>query len=158
MIDFIAAWFPKKPAAYLLLYIVWLITLWFLSERSPEPEKDPQVSHLDKVAHFGYFFGGGGLLAAFLGLRQWRDKPEKSLWVVFAFVVLAGCIVGRLDEYHQSFTPGRDGNDMGDWLADIIGTVFGAWVMLSNVLPRLIPRQIERDEDEDIEIVANSLD
>ena len=55
-------------------------------------------------------------------------------------VIVVGFVIGRLDEYHQSFTPGRTGNDNGDWLADILGSIGGAWVMLVSVLPRLISK------------------
>lgn len=114
--------------------------------------------HLDKIAHFGYFFGGGGLLAAFLGLRQRVPAPHGSFRNVFWLVVLVGCVVGRLDEYHQSFTPGRTGNDIGDWLADILGTAVGAWVMLSSVVPRLVKWKNQASPGGNAEIVANSLD
>lgn len=42
-------------------------------------------------------------------------------------VIVIG-IVGILDEYHQSFTPGRSGNDPYDWLADVVGGMVGALV------------------------------
>lgn len=37
-----------------------------------------------------------------------------------------GGLVGIIDEYHQTFTPGRTGNDLGDWIADILGSIAGA--------------------------------
>ena len=65
--------------------------------------------------------------------------PEQFLWVIFAIVVLiVGVLIGRLDEYHQSFTPGRSGNDNGDWLADILGAATGSWIMIKCMLPRLL--------------------
>ena len=30
--------------------------------------------------------------------------------------------------WHQSFTPGRMGNDPGDWLADFTGGLLGGWL------------------------------
>lgn len=158
VVDILAARLPSKPAAYLFLLLVWLVTLWFLSEGHPTPENAPSFLHLDKIAHFGYFFGGGGLLAAWLGLRQRMKSPDRPLRNVFFIVLLAGCVIGRLDEYHQSFTPGRSGNDGGDWLADILGAATGAWVMLCLVLPRLVARQNQAAGRGDREIVANSLD
>lgn len=138
VIDFCATWLPKKSVAYFFLFVVWLVTLWFLSAGNPGPKGGPEIPHIDKVVHFGYFFGGAGLMAAWLGLREQIRKPTRTVWSLFAVVVLViGCLIGRLDEYHQSFTPGRSGNDMGDWLADILGAIVGAWVMLIHVLPRL---------------------
>ena len=138
-IDFSATWLPKRPVAYFFLFIIWAVILWFLSEGIPPPKNGPEIPHLDKVAHFGYFFGGAGILSACLGLwRRWK-MPEGFLWGVFVVVVIiVGVLIGRLDEYHQTFTPGRSGNDNGDWLADILGAVVGSWVMISGVLPRLI--------------------
>ena len=37
-------------------------------------------------------------------------------------------LLGWLDEYHQSFTPGRSGKDILDWLADLTGATAGAFV------------------------------
>ena len=52
-------------------------------------------------------------------------------------VTLVGSVIGRLDEYHQTFTPGRSGNDYGDWLADTLGAAAGAFFVLLIVLPRI---------------------
>jgi len=159
VIDFLAARLPRKPAAYLYLFIAWMVTLWFLSEGNPAPKSGPKIIHLDKIAHFGYFFGGAGLLAGYLGLKQRLKMPHGTLRIAFIVVViLVGFVIGRLDEYHQSFTPGRTGNDNGDWLADILGAATGAWVMLTSVLPRLIKRQKRVLTGSDTEIVANTLD
>ncbi|BDS06096.1 hypothetical protein NT6N_11360 [Oceaniferula spumae] len=158
VIDFLAARLPRRSAAYLFLFIIWAVTLWFLSEGNPAPESAPEIIHLDKVAHFGYFFGGGGLLAGFFGLRSQVKMPHRFPWAVFFTVLLIGTVIGRLDEYHQSFTPGRSGNDNWDWLADILGTAAGAWVMLISVIPRLVSRVDRQIDGGDTEIVANSLD
>lgn len=45
--------------------------------------------------------------------------------ITAAVVVIA--LIGALDEYHQSFTPGRSGNDPFDWLADLLGAIAGAF-------------------------------
>jgi len=158
VIDFLAAWLPRRSAAYFFLFIIWVVTLWFLSAGNPAPENGPEIPHLDKVAHFGYFFGGGGLLAGWLGLRREIKFSGGFLWGVFITVVLAGCVIGRLDEYHQSFTPGRTGNDTGDWMADILGTAAGAWVMLASMLPRIFRLKLGSCADDHAEIVANTLD
>jgi len=135
VIDFFVTWLPKKPVAYFFLFLTWNVALWFLSERTPDPKEGPDIPHFDKIAHFGYFFGGAGILSACLGLWRRVKVPEQFLWVIFAIVVLiVGVLIGRLDEYHQSFTPGRSGNDNGDWLADILGAATGSWIMIKCML------------------------
>jgi VanZ family protein len=151
-LDHFAAWLPLKPAVYLCLVVIWAVTLWFLSAGDPTPEDAPKIPHLDKVAHFTYFFGGGAALAACLGL-SWS---HWSRFRVFAIVTIVFCILGRLDEYHQSFTPGRSGNDTGDWIADIMGASVGALFVIQIILPRLLARMGKSDQDR--QNVANSLD
>ncbi len=133
VLDHVVARLPTRPAAYLCLFGVWAVTLWFLSAHNPGPKHGPDIPHLDKVVHFLYFFGGGVLLAAHGGLK-WSEVGSLRL---FGVVALVCCVIGRLDEYHQGFTPGRSGNDYGDWLADTLGGAAGAlWVMLV-LLPRI---------------------
>ena len=38
--------------------------------------------------------------------------------------------VGIFDEWHQSTTPGRDGNSVGDVIADVVGGVIGFFLSL----------------------------
>lgn len=131
--DFIATRFPRKPVAYLCLYLGWWVTLWLLSSGNPAPKSGFEIPHIDKVAHFGYFFIGGALLSTWcLTVKPvWRNRR----WGVFFSVVMVISLVGLLDEYRQSFTPGRSGNDMGDWIADTVGGAAGAAFVLSVVLP-----------------------
>jgi VanZ family protein len=136
VIDLIATRFPRNPVAYLCLFVVWGITLWCLSASNPVPKNGPDIPHLDKVAHFLYFSAGGALLAT-CGLVLWPVlKRYRGLF--FCAVVLIGAVLGRLDEYHQTFTPGRSGNDMGDWAADILGCGAGGIFVIFVILPALI--------------------
>ena len=50
----------------------------------------------------------------------------------FILPILVFAILGALDEYHQTFTPGRSGNDPFDWLADVLGASTG--IFLANQL------------------------
>ena len=71
---------------------------------------------IDKVAHFGVF---GALATSVIRLPTFRRAGWKGvLWVC---VLVA--IYGGLDEYRQSFTPGR-AVEFDDWLADILGATF----------------------------------
>jgi VanZ family protein len=38
--------------------------------------------------------------------------------------LIIGAGYGALDEWHQSFVPGRDAN-LGDWMADVVGVMLG---------------------------------
>lgn len=104
--------------------MLWFGVLWVLSSYSLVDTYSPPVSNIDKVQHFGYFFGGSGLLCA--GLYRCRpDRPNWKFIISTTIVVIA--LVGWLDEYHQTFTPGRSGNDPYDWLADFAGAIAGAF-------------------------------
>jgi VanZ family protein len=102
---------------------MWLVVLWMLSSNPLPAGSDlPPIPHLDKVAHFGYFFVGGSLIAAFL----YRSAPASPRWSFMGLIaVLIVAAVGALDEYHQTFVEGRSGNDPWDWLADVIGAWAG---------------------------------
>jgi len=140
--DFIATRFPRKPVVYFLLLGAWGITLWFLSAGNPVPKEAAQIPHLDKLAHFTYF-GIGGVFLTVTGLMFW-PVLKRQRWRVFFAVVLVGAGIGRLDEYHQTFTPGRSGNDMGDLVADVLGCAAGACGVLFIVLPGVIRQDLKR--------------
>lgn len=83
----------------------------------------------DKVMHFVVF----GLLAFSLCLwvrrRRWRTQP----WRYGIIIVCVVAAFGALDEFHQSFVPGRQVS-FYDWLADLLG---GVVVTSSYVLLKL---------------------
>lgn len=118
-------------------FCVWFIVLNLLSHgdkfHPPGTFFFFEIPHLDKILHFGYFFGGAGLLAAALHSR--RHPPRKRLLLIVT-LVLSG--IGVIDEYHQSFFKNRTGNDPYDWLADTLGGFFGALVF-SLAHHRLLP-------------------
>lgn len=106
-------------------FVLWLVVLFLLSASSHVAELTPAIANFDKVEHFGYFFGGSGLLCAFL----YRRKPDAPNWIfIIGCVIAAIAVTGCLDEYHQTFTPGRSGNDPFDWMADVAGAIVGAFV------------------------------
>ena len=116
---------PRQPVFWLICFVLWFGGLWLLSSRSGDETRLPAIPGFDKVAHFGYFFGGGGLLAAFL----FRLAPRRPRWLpslLLIFVIMGS--IGWLDEVHQSYVPGRVGNDPGDWIADVTGAITGALV------------------------------
>ena len=50
-----------------------------------------------------------------------RDSPWSLLVVTISLAA-----IGALDEWHQSWIPTRSGNDLGDWIADVLGSLTGA--------------------------------
>ncbi|MFK7850744.1 MAG: VanZ family protein [Akkermansiaceae bacterium] len=118
--------FLKSPKPWGLAFIFWAFTLYFLSSFSkPIPVDGPEIPNLDKILHFGYFFGGAILFCLWLDLRRSSSKLSLSR-LLFPFLLF--CAIGALDEYHQTCTPGRSGNDFHDWLADILGASTGIYI------------------------------
>jgi VanZ family protein len=68
----------------------------------------------DKILHMLEYSLFGGLLARAFGLRRWY------------LAIPAGLAFGVGDELHQSFVAGRMGNDVGDMIADLVGSTLGA--------------------------------
>jgi VanZ family protein len=83
--------------------------------------------HIDKLEHTLYFTAGG--LCFLLGLRLagFARKTRNAIVVTALFCSL----VGGLDEWHQTYTPGRSGGDVWDWVADTLGGFIGAYAALA---------------------------
>ncbi len=117
-----------KPRLWLALFLLWMTLLWVLSSSSKvSPQEGPQIPHFDKIAHFGYFFGGGIILSTWLLLKH---STRSSALTRYLAPIVFFAIFGLIDEYHQTFTPGRSGNDVYDWLADFFGSFVG--ILLAN--------------------------
>jgi VanZ family protein len=87
----------------------------------------PDVPGIDKVVHFAVY----GLLAT-LVVRLGRGS--RAAWGAVFLVSL----YGFLDEWHQSFTPGRS-VEVGDWVADTGGAalavmLYASWKGYRNLL------------------------
>jgi VanZ family protein len=105
------------------LFGAWLVTLWVLSSL-PGQDIHLPFPAADKVAHFGYFFIGGVLLA-------WLLRRTLSLrgWKLLCGTLCAIALIAALDELHQLYTPDRSGGDPADWTADCSGGAFGILVI-----------------------------
>jgi len=117
--------FLLSPLLWRVLVIAWVGVLYWLSEQSslPQPAKFEGV---DKLEHTIFFAAGGACFL--LGLRLAGLVPRT--FDAIAVTVLFCSIVGGLDEWHQTYTPGRSGGDIADWLADSVGGIIGAYVAI----------------------------
>ena len=114
----------QSPRFWAACFILWFVVLNILSHWEKSlPRSDFSIPHLDKILHFGFFFGAGGLLSATLYLSK---KPSWGKLTLIVTVTLS--LIGVWDEFHQSFFANRSGNDLGDWLADTLGALCGALV------------------------------
>ena len=113
-----------RSSVWFTAFAVWLMALWFLSGR-PVPEAPTvDIPGFDKVLHFTYFLIGAILLSIALHLR--RDPRRASFPWSLLVVTISLAAIGALDEWHQSWIPTRSGNDLGDWIADVLGSLTGA--------------------------------
>lgn len=113
----------SRPVLWRIAVIVWAGVLYMLSAQ-PGTALPGGFPGMDKIEHAGYFTGGG--MCFLLGLRLAGLARRKGLAILLT--VLFCSLVGILDEWHQTFTPGRSGNDVWDWLADTLGGFLGAHV------------------------------
>jgi VanZ family protein len=102
------------------LPVVLYAALVFIGSSIPGTAIDPRLSLHDKLIHATEYAGFAFLLARAFGVRYW--------WLA----IVAGALYGVSDEFHQTFTPMRSGNDLGDITADVIGSTIGAiaWMLL----------------------------
>jgi len=117
----------QRPVFWATAVILWAALLWWLSSRVLPPV-GPSFNHADKLKHLIYFTAGSYCAARFLLLT----RPGIGARALTVLVILFACAVGVSDELHQSFTPGRTGNDPGDILADTVGGWLGALLALKS--------------------------
>lgn len=111
-----------RPSLWLAFFLVWFVTLWYLSSGPVAVKTGMEIPHMDKVYHFGYFFGGSGLLSAFFYRLQYQNPDWTKILVLVMCLMVS---TGSLDEWHQSWVPERSGNDAQDLTADFFGSLAG---------------------------------
>ncbi len=125
-----------SPVTWLFGFIIWAAYLFSLSTNPGSvTEGAPQIPHIDKILHFGYFMGGGGLLAT--AILLWKGTScHPSIRIVFPLALLL--TIAAFDEWQQSLSPGRSGNDPIDWTADALGALTG--ILIANRFHALFRR------------------
>ncbi len=108
---------PRHHGPAYALLAAWCALVWYLSSR---PDPGDTVGFLvelpDYVLH-GAEFAAGGFLAA----RAFSHLRAPPGWLT----AICFCVFfGVLDEWHQSYVPGRCA-DLADVLSDGIGAVLG---------------------------------
>ncbi len=105
--------------------IAWAIVIYTLSSIPGTRLPKWTFLHFDKVIHGGFFFILGLFVYRFL-----EPKIHSPLFnwkrALVSFVIVVG--YGILDEFHQSFVPGRT-MDVLDATADSIGGILSAVAM-----------------------------
>jgi VanZ family protein len=113
--------FLRQPSYWWVAVVIWYAIL--LAASSQSKYLPPSLfSFSDKVQHTLYFMAGG--LCVYIAQRL----QGRTGWWLLLSPILFCMLVGAADEYRQSFTPGRCGNDLGDWIADSLGGVL-AWLL-----------------------------
>lgn len=118
--------FTQRSRFWSIAFVVWFVVLWFLSSGPLPAPPELDIPHLDKVLHFGYYFGGAGILSAALYLR--RRDPRLGWDIIHLTTIVLVTTTGVLDEWHQSWYEFRSGNDSADLAADFFGAVTGTLV------------------------------
>ena len=111
------------PVHYIVLSLLWVGIIVFLSHQ-PGSDSDSVssqwLSDIKNLMHFPVF----GLLALWiwLGTRDWFNSNITAIISVLVFIL----VFGALDEWHQSFIPGRYAT-----VSDVLNDFIGALVVLS---------------------------
>lgn len=100
--------------------------LYWLSSRSAPGGKGMPIP--DKLAHAVAYFG----LCVVVRLATGATIARPGL-AMFAAVGVS-MLYGATDEWHQSFTPGRQ-PDVLDWVADSVGALTAAacWILVGRI-------------------------
>lgn len=110
----------RKAFILFILCIVWASIIFIGCTMPPKQLPKSSIPHIDKAAHFGFFFIQSVLLS-FL----FRYRSVKSYFHVILFSTLLAFIYGGFIEFLQNQFFNRTG-DWYDLIADVIGGFFGA--------------------------------
>jgi VanZ family protein len=98
--------------------------IWVLSSQSTLPQPKG-ILGFDKFQHLVAYLALAAAVGGWISSAFWQSRP----FLAFLAAAVLASIYGVVDEIHQYFTPARD-CDVWDWVADTLGAVFGAAVMM----------------------------
>jgi VanZ family protein len=111
---------------------VWMLVIFWFSAQSDLPRADEPL--LELVFKKGAHIGAYAVLAMcyWWGIGHWRHR-----WIA----LLLAIVYAASDEYHQSWTPGRNPTSV-DVAIDTAGALFGLWVVAPRGL-KLLQKQFK---------------
>jgi hypothetical protein len=128
--------FLKKYLRHKSIPIVWsMIILILLSlPGSMLPDESVfKIANLDKFVHLGLF---GGFVFLWSIYFSTKDTSRRRLFSFFSWIFLASCAYGTTMEFVQKyFIPSRD-FELGDIMADVIGSAIAFSFSIIMLLPR----------------------
>lgn len=122
MTGFLRSWAPA---------LLWTAAIFAASSRSTVPVD--LHSGTDKLAHFAAY--------AVLGVALAFGQLRSGLHLGWAVAI--GVLIGGLDELYQGTVPGRR-QELGDWIADSLGVIFGVAAYNFRARGRARPRASAR--------------
>ena len=125
----------------LICALLWAAFIYYLSDQ-PSVDIAPMFTHQDKLLHLAAYF-----VLGFFSLGALLRSPAGNRLPQVIGVTLLVALFGLLDEYHQSFVPGRN-PALGDALADLAGGLLGAlfmYLLARRAAHRLRSSMLERE-------------
>jgi VanZ family protein len=119
----------RAAASRFLPIILYAALITYLSSKTGSDLPHYEWMKYDKVLHALEYSGLGFLFCRALGAFRYRIPVAAAMGLAF----------GVLDEFHQTFVPGRQGNDLGDMTADLVGATLGAiaYVVLEHLIGKV---------------------
>ena len=115
----------KRLAIAHLPWILMMTTISVQSSISDISLPDIGFDLMDKLLHF-LVFGFLGILM----VRGFHLQPLISNKLTgYIFIIILGLLFSAIDEWHQSFVPGRTA-DIWDWVADSAGIITFSAILL----------------------------
>jgi VanZ family protein len=103
--------------APLIAYCTFIV----IQSHLPSPVELPEVSHLDKLLHFGAY----GVMAVLFYRTYSAGWPQAGKRTLVWASAASAALFGLSDEIHQFFVPYRTADPL-DFLADSLGALLGA--------------------------------
>ncbi len=120
---------------YRLPVLVYMGVIFFVSSG---PISSPSIQEIPDYLLHGAAFALLSILSFWAVHEDLKPGIGRGGYWLPALIAVA---YGAIDEWHQSFVPGRDAS-VHDWLADVAGVILG--ILLIPGISRLISRFLER--------------